>query len=343
MLIKIKKGWELPDSAATSEGVYLNRRALLKAAAMGPVLAGSAGLLSACDEGVAQAQSADTSNPAEAGDPSAHLYPVERNAKYKVDRELTSEELATTYNNYYEFGSSKNIWRKAQDLPIRPWTVQISGMVETPMEIGIDDLLAKMPLEERVYRHRCVEAWSMTVPWSGFPLRALVDLAKPLSGAKYVKMVTFNNPKIATGQKANWYPWPYVEGLTIEEATNDLAFIATGLYGKPMPKQNGAPLRLAVPWKYGFKSTKGIVTFEFTDKRPISFWEEIQKSEYGFWANVNPEVSHPRWSQASERVLGGNERVPTLLYNGYGEFVADLYKDLADSERLLYVIRLRLS
>lgn len=168
----------------------------------------------------------------------------------------------------------------------------------------------------------------MTVPWSGFALKSLVEYAKPLSSAKYVVMQTFQNTDVASGQKQYWYPWPYVEGLTIEEATNDLAFIATGLYGKPIPRQNGAPLRLAVPWKYGFKSVKSIVRFTFTDKRPVSFWEELQASEYGFWANVNPEVPHPRWSQATERVLGTGDRVPTLLYNGYGEFVSDLYKGL---------------
>ena len=173
----------------------------------------------------------------------------------------------------------------------------------------------------------------MAVPWSGFAFKALVDFARPLSGAKYVAMETFNNPDVAKGQKSGWYPWPYVEGLTIAEATNELAFLATGLYGKPMPKQNGAPLRLAVPWKYGFKSIKSIVRFSFTDKRPKSFWEEIQASEYGFWANVNPEVPHPRWSQATERVLGKRTRVPTQLFNGYAEQVADLYKGM-EGERL---------
>jgi sulfoxide reductase catalytic subunit YedY len=256
-----------------------------------------------------------------------------RNLRYRLDREISPAELATTYNNYYEFGSSKTIWKNAQALPIRPWMVTIDGLVEKPIEIGVDDLLAKMPLEERLYRHRCVEAWSMAVPWSGFPLKALVELAKPLASAKYLRMVSFNDPEVASGQKAPWYPWPYVEGLTMAEATNELAFMATGVYGKPMPKQNGAPLRLAAPWKYGFKSTKGIVRFEFSETRPVSFWEEIQASEYGFWANVNPEVPHPRWSQASERVLGSGERVPTLLYNGYGEFVADLYQGMK-GERL---------
>jgi sulfoxide reductase catalytic subunit YedY len=173
----------------------------------------------------------------------------------------------------------------------------------------------------------------MAVPWSGFPLRALVDLARPLGSAKYLRMETFLDPDMASGQKQFWYPWPYVEGLTIAEATHELAFIATGLYGKPIAPQNGAPLRLAVPWKYGFKSVKSIVRFTFTDQRPTSFWEEIAGTEYGFWANVNPEVPHPRWSQAEETPLGGSSKVPTLLFNGYGEFVADLYKGL-ESEPL---------
>ena len=173
----------------------------------------------------------------------------------------------------------------------------------------------------------------MDVPWSGFPLKALVDMARPLSSAKYLRMVSFHKPEIASGQKGSWYPWPYVEGLTVAEATNELAFIATGVYGKPLPRQNGSPLRLAVPWKYGFKSTKGIVRFEFTSRRPKSFWERIQASEYGFWANVNPGVPHPRWSQASERVLGSGERVATRIYNGYGAFVAHLYAGMT-GERL---------
>ena len=333
MLLKIKRGWELRESQATPESVYQDRRRLLKMAVAGPVILAGGGLLTACDDAPAQATQLAAADEAAKPDPSAKLYPVQRNLRYRLDRDLTAEKFATTYNNYYEFGSSKNIWQKAQNLPIRPWVVSIAGMVEKPMEIGIDDLLAKMPLEERLYRHRCVEAWSMAVPWSGFPLKALIDFARPLGSAKYLKMVTFQDPEVATGQKASWYPWPYVEGLTLAEATNDLAFMATGMYGKAMPKQNGTPLRLAVPWKYGFKSIKGIVRFEFTDQRPVSFWEEIQAAEYGFWANVNPEVSHPRWSQASERVLGGDTRVPTLLYNGYGEFVADLYTGM-ENEKL---------
>ena len=322
MLIRNKRSWELPERTATPESVFLNRRALL---------AGGAGLVASA--AVAPHASAfslfgeSKVYGAPEDDPSTKLYPFKRNEAYKLDRDLTPEGFNFTYNNYYEFGSSKNISEAAQALPIRPWTVKLDGMVEQEREIDIDTLLAAMPLEERLYRHRCVEAWSMTIPWSGFPLKALVDYAKPQSAAKYVRMETFMMPSVASGQKTGsfGYPWPYVEGLTIEEATNDLAFIATGAYGKPLPKQMGSPLRLATPWKYGFKSIKGIVKFTFTNERPVSFWEEINAREYGFWANVNPAVAHPRWSQAEERVLGTRDRVPTLLFNGYGEQVAGLY------------------
>ncbi len=323
MLIKRTRGWEIPENRATPEGVWLDRRRLLKGLATAPMLTGAAAL------------AAGVPGPAEAAsDPSAGLYPPKTNMRYRGERSMTPEDLATTYNNFYEFGSHKNIWRASQALPIRPWTVTFDGMVEKPVSVAIDDLLTAMgPLEQRVYRHRCVEAWSMTVPWAGFPMKRLVDYAKPLGSAKYVTMQTFQNPDIASGQKQYWYPWPYIEGLTIAEATNDLAFMATGIYGKPMPPQNGAPIRLVTPWKYGFKCVKSIVRFTFTDKRPVSFWEKIQGSEYGFWANVNPEVSHPRWSQATEQPLGESDRIPTLLYNGYGEFVADLYKGM-EGERL---------
>ena len=184
---------------------------------------------------------------------------MRRNTAYEGGRPLTDEEAATTYNNFYEFGSHKQISKVAQNLKIRPWTVTIDGAVDKPMSLAIDDLLAKMPLEERVYRHRCVEAWAMTVPWTGFQLSHLIDLAQPRSDAKYVTMQTFLDKEIAPGQRQHWYPWPYVEGLTMAEARNELSFIATGIYGRPMPKQNGAPLRLAVPWKYGFKHIKSIV------------------------------------------------------------------------------------
>jgi sulfoxide reductase catalytic subunit YedY len=321
MLVKSKRGWEIPEREATPESLFLGRRELVKAMGMGAILATVPAL-------AARALAAD----APEADPSAGLYPVKRNPKYVLDRPITDEKLSTTYNNYYEFGTDKDIYSEAQKLKIRPWTVAIDGMVEKPMTVDIDDLLKKMPLEERLYRHRCVEAWSMAVPWSGFPMKALVDFAKPTSGAKYVRMETFMDPKMAPGQNMFMYPWPYIEGVTMEEANNELAFLVTGMYGHPVPKQDGAPLRLALPWKYGFKSVKSIVKFSFIDKRPVSFWQDLQSSEYGFWANVNPDVPHPRWSQASERVLGGG-RVPTQIWNGYGEFVAHLYDGLKD-ERL---------
>jgi sulfoxide reductase catalytic subunit YedY len=211
--------------------------------------------------------------------------------------------------------------------------VKIDGMVEKEQTLDIDTLIRKIGIEERLYRHRCVEAWSMAVPWSGFPMAKLIAMAKPLGSAKYVRMETFMDPKVASEQRKTWYPWPYVEGLTMAEAGNDLTFLVTGAYGHPLPKQHGAPLRLATPWKYGFKHIKSIVRINFTDKRPVGYWEMLQSSEYGFWANVNPEVPHPRWSQASEEVIGTGERRPTLLFNGYGEQVAGLYKGL-EKERL---------
>ena len=316
MLIKRRHGWELPEAKATPESHYLQRRELVRSMGLG-MAAGAA----------AMALPATAFAQAKAADPSAGLYPAKRNDKYGVPAPMTAEKLATTYNNFYEFGTDKSIWRDAQKLEVRPWTIKVDGMVEKPFEIGIDDLLAKVQLEERVYRHRCVETWSMIVPWSGFPVRALVDLCKPLGSAKFVVMTTLSKPSVMREQRDLLYPWPYIEGLAMDEAMNDLAFIATGLYGKPIHKQNGAPLRLVAPWKYGFKNVKSIVSVEFTDKRPVSFWEKLQASEYGFWANVNPQVPHPRWSQATEKPLGSDERIPTQLYNGYAEFVSSLYAD----------------
>ena len=312
MLIKRTKGWELPESRATSESHYLNRRSMVRAMGFGAAAIALPAQLRAQDK---------------SADPSAGLYPGRRNDKYGVPMPMTAEKLATTYNNFYEFGTDKSIWRDAQKLEVRPWTIKVGGLVEKPFEIGIDDLLAKVQLEERVYRHRCVETWSMIVPWSGFPVRSLVELCKPLSSAKFIVMRTLSKPSVMREQRDLLYPWPYTEGLAMDEAMNDLAFIATGLYGKPIHKQNGAPLRLVAPWKYGFKNVKSLVSVEFTDKKPKTFWEGLQSSEYGFWANVNPEVAHPRWSQATEKPLGSDQRIPTLLYNGYAEFVAGLYAD----------------
>ncbi len=320
MLIKHARGWELPESSAAPEAMFRTRRSLLKAAGAAPLLIGAVawpGLAGAVEEGA---------------DPTAQLYPVPRNERYTVEREITSETIATTYNNFYEFGSHKKISKKAQDLNIRPWDIVIDGLVEQPITVGIDELLASMPLEERVYRHRCVEAWSIVVPYSGFPMKALLDFANPLGSAKYVVMQSFEDPEVAPGQRQSWYPWPYIEGLTMAEAANELAFMATGYYGKPIPKQNGSPLRLAVPWKYGFKHIKSIVRFSFTEEKPATFWNEIAPREYGFWANVNPEVRHPRWSQALERDVATDQKFDTVIYNGYGEFVAELYSGLEDEK-----------
>ncbi|HEY5379295.1 MAG TPA: protein-methionine-sulfoxide reductase catalytic subunit MsrP [Pseudolabrys sp.] len=318
-----RRGWEISDSLATPEHLVFDRRKLL--------IGGASAL--AMTSALAPAYGQRVTDAANLPDPTANLYPAKLNAKYTLDRPITDEKINAHYNNFYEFNSSKEVSNQAQKLPIRPWTVKIDGLVEKPFEIGVDDLIRKLTVEERTYRHRCVEAWSMAIAWTGFPLAKLVDMAKPLGSAKYLKMETFMDVKVAPGQRQAWFPWPYVESLTMAEATNDLAFIATGAYGHPMAKQHGAPLRLAVPWKYGFKSIKSIVRFSFVDKRPKGMWEALQASEYGFWANVNPKVPHPRWSQATEEVIGTGERRPTLLFNGYGEFVANIYKGL-DGERL---------
>ncbi|MGH6989559.1 MAG: protein-methionine-sulfoxide reductase catalytic subunit MsrP [Stellaceae bacterium] len=320
MLLKSKRSWEISENEATPEAVFANRRTLLKAMGFGAVAA-------VAEVPFLTAQAAPEP-PAEAV--TDKLYPFPRDPKYKLDRAITPAKYSTTYNNFYEFSTDKDLWQEAQALPIRPWTVTVDGMVEKPFQIGIDDLILKMKphLEGRLYRHRCVEAWSIAVPWDGFALKDFVAFAKPLASAKYLKMVTFMNPSVAPGQNQIFYPWPYVEGLTMAEATNDLPFLVTGMYGKPVPKQDGAPLRLVVPWKYGFKSVKSIVKISFTDKMPQTFWWELSPSEYGFWANVNPAVPHPRWSQATERVLGTDKRVPTLIWNGYGEQVAYLYKGI---------------
>lgn len=310
-----RRGWEIPEQQATPEHVFLSRRTLLSGAAA-----------------IAAAGALPRAARAE-GDPTDDLYPAKKNEKYPLVGTITPEKISGNYNNFYEFGFDKYIAARAQALKTRPWAVKIDGMVEKPRTVDIDALIRAMPVEERLYRHRCVEAWSMAVPWTGFPMAKLMEYAQPLSNAKYVRMETFLDTGVAPTQKQFWLPWPYVEGLTIAEANNELAFVVTGIYGKPLGKQFGAPLRLALPWKYGFKSVKSIVRFEFTDKRPRSYWEVAQGSEYGFWANVNPAVAHPRWSQASEEDIGTRERRPSVLFNGYAEYVAGLYKGL-EGEKL---------
>lgn len=246
--------------------------------------------------------------------------------------EPSTFETITQYNNFYEFGTRKeDPARHAHMLTTAPWSIKIDGLVDKPGDYAFDDIMSKMTVEERIYRFRCVEAWSMVVPWNGFELKDLLDLAGVKSSAKYVAFETVHRPEEMPGQRQPSLQWPYVEGLRLDEAMHPLTLMATGIYGKPMPNQNGAPIRLVVPWKYGFKSIKSIVRITLTDKEPATSWNRANGREYGFYSNVNPEVDHPRWSQASERVIGGGvfaKRIPTLMLNGYEEEVAGLYEGM---------------
>lgn len=257
-------------------------------------------------------------------------------SKYTVDEKLTPQKDVTTYNNFYEFGLDKgDPAALSADFKPRPWTITVDGMVSKPATFDIDALMKSVSIEERVYRMRCVEAWSMVIPWNGFPLAALLDKVEPLGSAKFVSFETVVRPEEMPGQKSLFQslPWPYVEGLRLDEARHPLTLLAVGLYGETLPNQNGAPIRLVVPWKYGFKGIKSIVRMTLTDKQPVNTWQAANPQEYGFYANVNPEVDHPRWSQANERRIGegglfSNSRHPTLPFNGYGDEVASLYSGM---------------
>ena len=343
--IHIPRSWEISANQATPEHVYFNRRAFLKKLGLtsaGLLSAGSAlipGCSTSTTEYPSQPEETPTADPYPDGStteassqpeetPTADLYPAARNPAYTVERPLTPQEVAASYNNFYEFTTNKQQVRYLVGrFQTRPWQVEVTGLVEKPGIFDIGDLVRRMPLEERVYRFRCVEAWAMTVPWTGFPFKALIDAVQPLSAARHVRLVTFMNPEQAPGQKTQtWYPWPYFEGLTLQEATNELTLLATGIYGQELPKQHGAPIRLVVPWKYGFKSIKSIVRIEFVETQPPTFWNQLQPAEYDFRANVDPQVPHPRWSQATEQLISTGEQVPTRPYNGYGEQVAHLYE-----------------
>ncbi len=254
-------------------------------------------------------------------------YPAPANPRFAaVDRPITAEAEVARHCNFYEFTGGKDVFRYVEDFQTNPWTIEVTGAVRNRRTYDMDSIYNTFTLEERIYRHRCVETWAMVVPWTGFPLAELVRAADPLPEARFVKFVSFLDPEAATRQRMLHFPWPYTEGLTLAEATNPLAFIATGMYGHPLLKQNGAPIRLVVPWKYGYKSGKSIVRIEFTRDQPRTFWNELQPREYPFESNVNPDVPHPRWSQASEKMLGTGESYPTQMFNGYGEWVADLYR-----------------
>ena len=328
MPIRQRRDWELKEHEVTPEGVFHGRRALLKTMGMGGLIAGAGPLLAACDDGPP---------PVVEDDPSKGLYPVRRNAKYMLDRDLTAEKTATTYNNFYEFGTGKSDpARNAHTLKPEPWTVEIAGHAAKTGKFSFDDLIKPHQLEERIYRLRCVEAWSMVIPWVGIPLADIIKRFEPTSKAKYVAFETLVDPKQMPGQQRKALDWPYVEGLRMDEAMNPLSLLAVGVYGEHMPNQNGAPIRLVVPWKYGFKSIKSIVKINFVEKEPAATWNVQAPSEYGFYSNVNPNIDHPRWSQKKERRITGEgglgalftPKIETKFMNGYGEEVADLYKGM---------------
>lgn len=319
--IKIPKGWEIPESQVTPESHYMNRRRFIKE--LGTVGAGALSLSLLGANAFARPKNVEEQLAAFRDEPLA----VEHNPQFTVKRQMTDEVVAATYNNFYEFSSGKqNLWKLMEDFETRPWQLDIGGLVHKPMTLDVDDLLRQMPLEERVYRFRCVETWAMVVPWVGFPMKALLEKVQPTADAKYVEMHTFWNADVAPQQRNSRLPWPYIEGLTVAEAMNELTLLTVGIYGHILPPQHGAPIRLIVPWKYGFKSIKSIVRMTLTNKQPRTFWNTLSPREYGFESNVNPTVPHPRWSQATEWMIGTRERHPTQLYNGYGDAVAHLYE-----------------
>jgi sulfoxide reductase catalytic subunit YedY len=305
----------IPSSEITPREVYEGRREFIKLAGLGAI-AGAAAL-------------SGFTLPSEAA--TAPRRKIEKYARtaYGADEKVTPYEDITSYNNFYEFGTGKgDPAQYADTLVTRPWTVSIEGAVKRPKRIAIEDIYKLAPLEERIYRMRCVEGWSMVIPWIGFPLANIIKWAEPTGNAKYVEFVTLHNPQMMPGQRSGVLDWPYNEGLRLDEAMHPLTLLAVGLYGEQLPNQNGAPLRLVVPWKYGFKGIKSIVTVRFTEKMPVSSWMKANASEYGFFSNVNPEVDHPRWSQATERRIGDGlfaRRRKTLMFNGYAEQVGQMY------------------
>lgn len=353
-----RKPWHLPQRLHTPEDVFFakkyHRRQFLAAMGMGAVGIGlSSGLVGcseATDEEVLQSGKVDvpsavaerSSNPdeknASPGESTGNTFGAERNPDFEYGRPETPEEAAARYTNFYEFSGGKDNFRRVDAFQPHPWKFEVAGLCAKPRVFDIDDVYKTMALEERQYRFRCVETWAMCVPWTGFKLADLLKLVEPSPQAKFVEFQTFDMPRkenenselptfLGPNMSSTFssYPWPYTEGLTMAEATNELTLLAVGIYGKPLAKQHGAPIRLVVPWKYGFKNCKSIVRITLTDKQPATFWNTLSPQEYGFKANVNPAVPHPRWSQAKDRMLGTGDEFPTELYNGYGDYVAELY------------------
>lgn len=325
----IRPGWHIPERFVTPEKVYRDRRRFLKE--LGFSGAGAMlGLFAGCSEHSAVSAEnpspAKTTNGAAAG--VARNYPYPRNPEFNpANPRISDEEAVTSYNNFYEFSTSKTrVKRLTGKFVTSPWSLEVGGLVDRPMKLSLEEIISMFPLEERVYRFRCVEAWSMVVPWTGFPLSKLIEKAGAKPEAKFVKFTTFFRPDQAPGfTELPNYPWPYTEGLRMDEAMNPLTLVTTGLYGKPLAKQNGAPIRMVVPWKYGYKSIKSIVKMELVTQQPKTLWETLAPDEYPFESNVNPKINHPRWSQATERVVDTGNHMNTILYNGYGEYVAKLY------------------
>jgi sulfoxide reductase catalytic subunit YedY len=317
----------MPVDEVTPEPLYRRRREFLKDALGFTATAGAVGggLIAVLRGPRGDSPDAPAAPPAAA----EGTLDIARRGEYTLAEAQTPVEDVTTYNNFYEFGVEKqDPARNARTLRPRPWTVTVDGEVARPATFSIDELRRAFPLEERVYRMRCVEAWSMVIPWVGFPLRDLLRRVEPTAQARYVAFTTLLDPEQMPGQRRRVLEWPYVEGLRLDEAQHPLALLAVGLYGRVLPNQNGAPLRLVVPWKYGFKGIKSIVRIQLTADQPRTTWNEAAPDEYGFYANVNPEVDHPRWSQATERRIGDLSRRPTLPFNGYGDQVAHLYAGL---------------
>ena len=327
--LRIKKAWDhIPSAQVTPEFTYVSRRRFLRnlgLAGMGlPMLAG-------CTEGTeGSAGSAGPFGqvPRFWVDQWADLFPAGPSTRFKTERAVTDERITTGYNNFYEFTTTK---QRVKDLvegfEVDPWKVEIKGEVEKKGSKDLDDLIRMGQLEERLYHLRCVEAWSANVPWTGYPLSQLIEKLNPTSEARFVRFMTILRPDQMPGQRGlSAYSWPYYEALSMEEAMNELTLLTFGIYGHPLNKQNGAPVRMVIPWKFGFKSIKSIVQIEFTRNRPRTFWSDAS-TEYGFWANANPKFDHPRWSQATEVFLNTNERIPTKLYNGYQDFVGHLYPE----------------
>lgn len=328
--IHVPPGWSIPERDVTPEGVYWNRRRFMRTAggALGALALGACTGNGGAGGGGTEVGSTPEGPLATIPDtPSADLYPARANPVVEADRPLTDRLVAATHNNFYEFLTDKaTVWENVGPFEARPWTLEVTGEVERPGTFDVADLEREIGLEERAYRLRCVEAWAMTVPWTGFPLHRLLERVQPLSAGRYVRFVSFDRPEQAVGQREQpWYPWPYYEALRMDEALNELTMVVTGIYGEPLPKQHGAPVRIVTPWKYGYKSPKSVVRIEVTREQPPTLWSDLEPSEYGFYSNVNPEVPHPRWSQATEELIGEDRRVPTRTFNGYGEWVGDMY------------------